>query len=198
MKDTIKRLDGGSYSKSLNRAVTFPKLARASIFGSDPRLVGVSLSRHRKRCAPEIAVIQEMAGRGVVILEPSDILADETGFCRAERIGRALYSDDRHLSAYGARQLVPLSGRSIVTETNGTAAEDDGDMPRKRTVSERIRQTIETADVTRYRIAQETRFEQSALSRFMSGERGLSQEAIDGLAEFFGLELVPRQKRKGT
>jgi hypothetical protein len=31
----------------------------------------------------------------------------------------------------------------------------------------------------------------------MSGERGLSQEAIDALAEFFDLELVPRRTRKG-
>jgi transcriptional regulator with XRE-family HTH domain len=70
-------------------------------------------------------------------------------------------------------------------------------MPSKETVSNRIRKAIEAADVTRYRIAQETGIEQSALSRFMTGERGLSQEAIDALAEFFDLELVPRQKRKG-
>ena len=67
----------------------------------------------------------------------------------------------------------------------------------KGTVSVRIRKAIETADVTRYRIAQETEIEQSALSRFMSGERGLSQEAIDTLAEYFDLELVPRRRRKG-
>jgi transcriptional regulator with XRE-family HTH domain len=70
-------------------------------------------------------------------------------------------------------------------------------MPTKGTVSERIREAIEAADVSRYRIARETGIEQSALSRFMSGERGLSQEAIDDLAEFFDFELVPRQKRKG-
>jgi transcriptional regulator with XRE-family HTH domain len=69
-------------------------------------------------------------------------------------------------------------------------------MPTKQTVSERIRQAIETADVTRYRIAQETGIEESALSRFMSRERGLSMEALDALAEFFGLELVARGKQK--
>jgi transcriptional regulator with XRE-family HTH domain len=47
--------------------------------------------------------------------------------------------------------------------------------------------------VTRYRIARETGIEQSALSRFVSRKRGLSREAIDALAEFFDVELVPRQ-----
>ena len=69
-------------------------------------------------------------------------------------------------------------------------------MPTKGSVSSRIREAIEKAEVTRYRIAQETGIQQSALSRFVSGERGLSQEAIDALAEFFGLELVARGKQK--
>jgi transcriptional regulator with XRE-family HTH domain len=69
-------------------------------------------------------------------------------------------------------------------------------MPKRRTVSERIRQAVEMADVSRYRIAQETQIEESALSRFVSRERGLSMEAIDALAEFFGLELVARGKQK--
>jgi transcriptional regulator with XRE-family HTH domain len=70
-------------------------------------------------------------------------------------------------------------------------------MPSKRKkVSERIREAIETGNVTRYRVAQETGIEESALSRFMSRERGLSMEALDDLAEFFNLELVQRGNRK--
>jgi transcriptional regulator with XRE-family HTH domain len=69
-------------------------------------------------------------------------------------------------------------------------------MPTKGRVSDRIREAIEKADVTRYRIAQETGIEESALSRFMSRERGLSMEALDALAEFFGLELQPTKTRK--
>jgi ribosome-binding protein aMBF1 (putative translation factor) len=69
-------------------------------------------------------------------------------------------------------------------------------MTKKETVSERIRKAVETADVSRYRIAQETQIEESALSRFVSKERGLSMEALDALAEFFGLELVARGKQK--
>jgi transcriptional regulator with XRE-family HTH domain len=70
-------------------------------------------------------------------------------------------------------------------------------MPKKaKTVSERIREAVEAADATRYQIAQETGIEQSALSRFVSRERGLSMEALDALAEYFGLELVKRGNRK--
>jgi len=70
-------------------------------------------------------------------------------------------------------------------------------MPKKpKTVSERIREAIEGADVSRYRIAKETGIEESTLSRFLSGERGLSMEALDTLAMYFGLELVPRRKER--
>ena len=88
-------------------------------------------------------------------------------------------------------------GRLPVILDKRQSAADNPVMLAKGTVSVRIRKAIETADVTRYRIAQETEIEQSALSRFMSGERGLSQEAIDTLAEYFDLELVPRRRRKG-
>jgi transcriptional regulator with XRE-family HTH domain len=73
---------------------------------------------------------------------------------------------------------------------------NNGDMPKKRmTVSERIREAVETAEVTRYQIAQETGIEQSALTRFLSKERTLSMKAIDALAEYFGLELVRRKAK---
>ena len=62
------------------------------------------------------------------------------------------------------------------------------------TVSAQIRDAIETADVTRYRIAQDTGIAESALSRFMSGTRGLSMDSIDILADYFGMELTPKRK----
>lgn len=71
-----------------------------------------------------------------------------------------------------------------------------GKKQQPKTVSETIRAAIETADVTRYRIAKETGIEQSALSRFMSGERGLAMESIDLLAVYFGLELTETRKRR--
>ena len=67
---------------------------------------------------------------------------------------------------------------------------EDGCM---RTVSEQLLREIKTCGVTRYRISQETGIEESVLSRFVTGKRGLSMEAIDKLAAYFELEL----KRKG-
>lgn len=63
-----------------------------------------------------------------------------------------------------------------------------------KTVSEQICDAIETAAVTRYRIAQDTGIAESALSRFINGTRGLSMESIDILAEYFGMELTPKRK----
>ena len=63
-------------------------------------------------------------------------------------------------------------------------------------MSERLKDAIETSGVTRYRISQETGIEESALSRFMSGKRGLSMEAIDRLLEYLNLEVVEKSKRR--
>ena len=62
-------------------------------------------------------------------------------------------------------------------------------------MSERIRAEIERSDVSRYRLWQETGIAESTLSRFVSGERGLSMEALDALFEFFDLDVVSRGRR---
>lgn len=61
--------------------------------------------------------------------------------------------------------------------------------------SEQIREAIQDADETRYAIAKATGIAESALSRFMSGERGLTTETLDKLAEHLGLEVVKRKRR---
>ena len=59
-----------------------------------------------------------------------------------------------------------------------------------------IRDAIERSDATRYRIAQDTGISEGHLSRLMSGERGLSVESIEQLAEYLDLEIVIRPKRR--
>lgn len=62
---------------------------------------------------------------------------------------------------------------------------------RKRaTLFDQIRQAVLDSEDTRYRISQETQIDQSALSRFVSGERGLSEDAMNRLARYLGLEIV--------
>lgn len=59
-----------------------------------------------------------------------------------------------------------------------------------------IRKAIEAADVTCYRIAKDTGIAPSQLSRLMSGERGLSIEAAEVLAEYLELEIIIRPKKR--
>jgi plasmid maintenance system antidote protein VapI len=64
------------------------------------------------------------------------------------------------------------------------------------TVSESLKRAIETADVSRYRMAKDTGIDQPTLSRFINGERPLVLDKVDILADYLGLELKPKAKRK--
>ncbi len=61
-------------------------------------------------------------------------------------------------------------------------------------VSDQIRAAIESSGLSRYRIWQEIDIDQSALSKFMSGERGLSMKALDRLGKLLDLEVVMRRR----
>ena len=61
-------------------------------------------------------------------------------------------------------------------------------------LSDQLRQAIDDSGLTRYRIAAETGIDQSALSKFYLGQRGLSMEAINALGEC--LQLTIRLGRK--
>jgi predicted XRE-type DNA-binding protein len=64
------------------------------------------------------------------------------------------------------------------------------DMKNKRIkLSEQIRQAIDHCGVTRYVISKKTGIQQSALSRFMSGERGLPTKTLDKLADYLDLNI---------
>jgi transcriptional regulator with XRE-family HTH domain len=64
-----------------------------------------------------------------------------------------------------------------------------------------IRKAIERSGQTRYRIAKGTGVSQAHLSRLMSGERGLSVESLELLADHLGLRITVRpkhQRRRGV
>ncbi|HUT12137.1 MAG TPA: helix-turn-helix transcriptional regulator [Thermoguttaceae bacterium] len=75
-----------------------------------------------------------------------------------------------------------------------------GSMGKKRkqkpTLSDQIRRLIESSGMSRYEIARQTGIEQSVLSRFMSGERGLTTLTLDRLGELFDLEVVHRGRKR--
>ena len=64
---------------------------------------------------------------------------------------------------------------------------------------EELRHAIETSDKSRYRIWMDLGIDQSHLSKFLSGEKGVSFETYELLADYLGLEITIRhkQRRKG-
>jgi len=69
------------------------------------------------------------------------------------------------------------------------------------TLTEQLREAIEAAGVSRYRISKETGVSAAALSKFVLGQRGLSNKAMDAVGEYLGLAICkqrkPRKKQGG-
>jgi transcriptional regulator with XRE-family HTH domain len=59
-------------------------------------------------------------------------------------------------------------------------------------ISEQIRRLIEASEMTRYEIAKRAEIDHSAMSRFMSGERGVSSAALDRIGELMDWEIRQR------
>lgn len=66
-------------------------------------------------------------------------------------------------------------------------------MAKKSPLSDQLRRAIETAPVSRYRMSKDLEISEATLSRFMSGDRGLTLTVVDVLADYLGLELVSRR-----
>jgi transcriptional regulator with XRE-family HTH domain len=64
----------------------------------------------------------------------------------------------------------------------------------RETFTEQLRRVIRDCGETRYSLAQRTRVDQSTMTRFMNGTRGLSMEAIDRLFDALNLEIKPGRK----
>lgn len=63
-----------------------------------------------------------------------------------------------------------------------------------------LREAIERADESQYSISKGADVNRSQLSRLLSGERGLSIDSAERIAEYLGLEIILRpkaRKRKG-
>ena len=67
---------------------------------------------------------------------------------------------------------------------------------RRAKLSDQIRRAVDDCGQTRYRISKETGIDQSTLSRFMSGERGLPMNTLDKLADDLDLNITVGKGRK--
>ncbi len=63
-------------------------------------------------------------------------------------------------------------------------------------IYDEIRKAIEGSPKSRYQLWQETGISQAQLSGFMAGNKGLSVEALEELAESLGLEITARPSKR--
>ena len=57
-------------------------------------------------------------------------------------------------------------------------------------LSNQIRQAVDASGLSRYRICKTLGIDQSTMSRFMSGQGGLSMEYLDALADLLELDIA--------
>lgn len=62
--------------------------------------------------------------------------------------------------------------------------------PNRESVTDQIRRHVRDCGLSCYAIAKAAAIDESALSRFLSGERGISAKALDRLGELLELEVV--------
>ena len=60
-------------------------------------------------------------------------------------------------------------------------------------MSDQLRQAIDDSGQSRYWIAKETGIDESALSKFYNGLRGITSATLDKLGEYLGLEIITRK-----
>ena len=68
-------------------------------------------------------------------------------------------------------------------------------MRKRLNLSDQVRSAIRCCGRSQYRIAKEAGVDRGALSRFLTGERGLTSESLDRLTDYLGLALCPRADR---
>ena len=64
------------------------------------------------------------------------------------------------------------------------------------TLSDQLRLAILKSSVSRYQIAKATGVSQSTLSKFVLRQRGISVEAMDAVAAYLNLQLVPSKRNR--
>jgi len=67
---------------------------------------------------------------------------------------------------------------------------------KRKPISDQLRDAVRNAEVSRYRISQETGIAQGQLSRFVHGQSRLSLDTIDLLAEYLELEVISKQNTR--
>jgi transcriptional regulator with XRE-family HTH domain len=67
-------------------------------------------------------------------------------------------------------------------------------MSKRIRLSDAVRKAVDASGLSRYRICKELNIAESTMSRFMSGEGGLSMEYLDALADLLDLKITLGRK----
>ena len=90
-------------------SVSIPlKLGILTKQGRDPTEYGSLLSTHYAQQEHIYSVFQQLRLAGVQFVDVTEALCDGQGFCRTYADGHSLYSDNAHLSTFGAALTSPL------------------------------------------------------------------------------------------
>jgi plasmid maintenance system antidote protein VapI len=65
-------------------------------------------------------------------------------------------------------------------------------MPKTHSVSHQLRRAVAASGKSRYRISKDLKVSEATMSRFMHGTRGLSQDLMDRLCAYLGLDLCEK------
>jgi transcriptional regulator with XRE-family HTH domain len=63
-----------------------------------------------------------------------------------------------------------------------------------KTLTDQIRSAVRESGLTCYQICKETGIDKASMSKFLSGQRGLSLAHLDKLAELLGLRITKGRK----
>ena len=66
----------------------------------------------------------------------------------------------------------------------------------KTTLEKALLKAIETSGLSVYRISKDSGLDKAPLYNFVNGKRSLTLPTASKLADFLGLELLPKQKKK--
>ena len=69
-------------------------------------------------------------------------------------------------------------------------------MPKKKPITDELRDALRHCETSRYRLSAETGISQSILSRFLAGTSDMSMASADVLAERLGVRLAPETAPK--
>jgi transcriptional regulator with XRE-family HTH domain len=65
-----------------------------------------------------------------------------------------------------------------------------------KTLTDQIRDAVKGCEITHYEICRQTGIDKASMSKFASGQRGLSLAHLDKLAALLGLRITTTRKAK--